>query len=150
MGLSVLPSRARKRYAWETRDEAKNAEAEHRTNLLSNPPVRTDSLSNVAALYLIDSAEEGRSKHRLEALRLNLNAFILPFFKPETPMSVITEVDIENFINHHKRRRVKNSTIWHYIKDIRALFYWAMEKSHRFVRMNPVVDANLDKIANRR
>src|SRR6266545_973865 len=80
-----------KRYAWDTLEEAKNAEATHRTELLSNPPIRTDSLGNVAALYLIDSAERGRSKWRIEALRLNLNAFILPFFKAETPIGVITE-----------------------------------------------------------
>ena len=44
------------------------------------------------------------------------------------------ETDIENFIKHHKRRKVKNLTIWHYVKDIRALFYWAMEKKQRPLR----------------
>jgi integrase len=81
---------------------------------------------------------------------LNFNAFILPFFKAETPMSTITEVEIENFIKQHKRRKVKNQTIWHYVKDIRALFYWAMEKRHKFVRINPVVDADLDLIQKRK
>jgi site-specific recombinase XerD len=104
----------------------------------------------VAGLYLIDSAGRGRSKWRIEALRLNLKAFILPFFKAETPISVITEGNVENFIKHHKRRGVKNSTIWHYIVDLKALFYWAMEKQHRFVRVNPVAEANLDLIQNRR
>ena len=102
-----------KKYAWDTELEARNAEAAHRTELLKNPPIRTDALGNVAALYLVDSAENGRSKWRLEALRYNLNRFILPFFKAETPMSAITETDIENFIKHHKRRKVKNRTIWH-------------------------------------
>ena len=145
-----LHGRTWKRYAWDTHEEAKNAEAAARTELLNNPPIRTDSLGNVAALYLIDSAEQGRSKWRIEALRLNLNAFILPFFKPETPMSAITETGIENFIKHQKRRKVKNMTIWHYVKDIRALFYWAMEKNHKFVRINPVVDADLDLIKRRK
>jgi integrase len=139
-----------KKYAWDTELEARNAEAEARTELLNNPPSRTDSLGNVAAFYLIDSAEQGRSKWRIEALRYNLNAFILPFFKPETPMSAITETDVESFIKQHKRRKVKNLTIWHYVKDLRALFYWAMEKPHKFVRVNPVVDANLDLIKNRK
>ncbi|HYT54184.1 MAG TPA: hypothetical protein VEQ38_05675 [Verrucomicrobiae bacterium] len=65
-------------------------------------------------------------------------------------MSAITEVDVENFIKQHKRRKVKNLTIWHYVKDLRALFYGAMEKPHKFVRVNPVVDANLDLIKNRK
>lgn len=145
-----LHGKSWKQYAWDTQEEAKNAEAEQRTELLRNPPVRTDSLSNVAAQFLIDSAERGRSKWRLDALRWNLKAFILPFFKPDTPMSAITEADVENFIKHHKRRGVKNITIWHYIVDLSALFNWAMEKQHRFVRVNPVVDANLDLIKNRK
>src|SRR5919108_1954034 len=139
-----------KRYAWDTQEEAKNAEAAHRTELLENPPLRTDSLGNVAALYLIDSAERGRSKWRIDALRWNFNSFILKFFKPQTPMSAIDESDVERFIKHHKRRGVKNQTIWHYIVDLRALFYWAMEKQHRFVRVNPVIEANLDLIQNRK
>ena len=65
-------------------------------------------------------------------------------------MSAITETGIENFIKHQKRRKVKNMTIWHYVKDIRALFYWAMEKNHKFVRINPVVDADLDLIKRRK
>jgi integrase len=51
---------------------------------------------------------------------------------------------------HHKRRKVKNQTVWHNVKDIRALFYWAMEKNHKFVRVNPVVDADLDLIKRRK
>ena len=145
-----LHGRSWKRYAWDTQEEAKNAEAQARTELLDNPPLKTNSLGNVAALYLIDSAEQQRSGHRLTALRCNLNAFILPYFGPQTPMSTITEVEIENFIKHHIRRGVKNTTIWHYVKDIRALFYWAMEKPHKFLRVNPVVDANLDRIRNRK
>jgi site-specific recombinase XerD len=145
-----LHGKSWKQYAWDTQEEAKNAEAEQRAYLLKNPPLRTDSLGNVAALYLVDSAERGRSKWRIDGLRWNLNAHILPFFKPETPMSAITEGDIENFIKHHKRRGVKNSTIWHYIVDLRALFYWATEKQHRFVRINPVTEANLDLIQNRK
>jgi integrase len=145
-----LHGRSWKRYAWDTELEARNAEAAHRTELLNNPPIATDSIGNVAALYLIDSAEQDRSKWRIEALRYNLNAFILPFFKIATPMSAITETEIENFIKHHKRRKIKNQTIWHYVKDIRALFYWAMEKPHKFVRVNPVVDANLELIQRRK
>jgi excisionase family DNA binding protein len=131
-----LHGKSWKRYAWDTQEEAKNAEAAQRASLLENPPLRTDSIGNVAALYLIDSAEQERSKWRIDALRWNFHVFILPFFKPETPMSAITEADIEKFIKHHKRR-VKNSTIHHYIVDLSALFNWAMEKKHRFVRVNP-------------
>jgi len=35
--------------------------------------------------------------------------------------TAITEVDVENFIKDQKRRGVKNSTLWHYVKDLRAL-----------------------------
>ena len=148
-----LHGKSWKRYAWDTQEEAKNAEAAHRTELLNNPSLRADSLGNVAALYLIDSAERGRSKWRIEALRYNLNAFILPFFNPETPMTAITEVDVENFLKHQKHRGVKNSTVWHYVKDLRALFFWATKNPERkrpFVRSNPVSGANLDSIQNRR
>jgi hypothetical protein len=61
--------------------------------------------------------------------------------------TAITEV--ENFIKDQKRRGVKNSTIWHYVKDLRALFYWAMKNPERkrpFVRFNPVSGADLDSI----
>jgi integrase len=147
-----LHGKSWKRYAWDTQEEAKNAEAAHRASLLENPPLRTDSLGNVAALYLIASAERERSKWRIDALRWNLNAFILPFFKPETPISAITGGDVEKFIKHHKGR-VKNSTIWHYIVDLRALFYWAMKppKPYKpFVRVNPVTEASLELIERRR
>jgi integrase len=145
-----LHGKSWKRYDWNTQEEAKNAEAEHRADLLKNPPLKTDSLGNVAAQFLIDSAERGRSKHRIDALRWNLNAFILPFFKPDTPITAINEADVESFVKHHKRRGVKNSTIWHYVVDIQALFFWAMEKQHRFVSVNPVTEANLDLIQNRK
>ena len=148
-----LHGKSWKRYAWDTREEAKDAEAAHRTELLNNPALRSDSLGNVAALYLIDSAERGRSKWRIEALRYNLNAFILPFFKPETPITEITEVDVEKFVKNQRRRGVKNSTVWHYVKDLRALFYWAMKNPERkrpFTRLNPVSGADLDSIHNRR
>jgi integrase len=148
-----LHGKSWKRYAWDTREEAKDAEAAHRTELLNNPALRSDSFGNVAALYLIDSAERGRSKWRIEALRYNLNAFILPFFKPETPITEITEVDVEKFVKNQRRRAVKNSTVWHYVKDLRALFYWAMKNPERkrpFTRLNPVSGADLDSIHNRR
>jgi hypothetical protein len=94
-----------KRYAWATEEEAKKVEAAHRTDLLQNPPLRTDSIANVAALYLTDSTERGRSKWRLEALRYNFDKFILPFFKPETPMSAITEADLRNSSASQTARR---------------------------------------------
>ncbi len=34
--------------------------------------------------------------------------------------------------------------------DIQALFFWAMKKQHRFVRVNPVTEADLDLIQNRK
>src|SRR4030095_14216881 len=92
----LLHGKSWKKYAWNTQEEAKNAEAEHRAELLKSPPLQTDSLGNVAAMFLIDSAERGRSKHRIDALRWNLNAFILPFFKPETPITAISEADTDN------------------------------------------------------
>lgn len=65
-------------------------------------------------------------------------------------MTAISEADIENFVKHHKRRGIKNSTIWHYVVDIQALFFWAMKKQHRFIRVNPVTEADLDLIQNRK
>ena len=60
-------------------------------------------------------------------------------------------VSLEGTLN--KRRGIKNSTIWHYIVDLRALFFWAMKNPERkkpFVRVNPVSGANLDLIQNRK
>lgn len=76
---------------------------------------------------------------------------MLSYFKVETPISAINESDVENFIKHHRRRGVKNSTIWHYVVDLRALFYWGMKNPERkrpFVRVNPVCDADLESIEN--
>src|SRR4051794_36281084 len=95
-----LHGRCWKRYAWDTQLDAKNAEAERRSEVLKNLPIRTDALGNVATRYLTELAERGRSKWRLDAVRWNLKAFILPFFKPETPITAITERDIENFVRH--------------------------------------------------
>jgi len=148
-----LHGRTWKRYAWGTQEAAKNAETEQRAYLLKNPPLKADSLGNVAALYLIDAAEQGRSKWRIDALRWNLSAHILPFFKAETPLAAIDEQRVEAFVKHHKKRGVKNSTIWHYVIDLRALAYWAMKNPNRrqpFIRVNPVSGANLDLIQNRK
>src|SRR5437016_3719164 len=60
-------------------------------------------------------------------------------------------VSLEGTLN--KRRGIKNSTIWYYIVDLRALFFWAMKNPERkkpFVRVNPVSGANLDLIQNRK
>src|SRR5580765_6843732 len=82
-----LHGKSWKRYAWNTQEEAKNAEPAHRTELLNNPCLRADSLGNGSALYLIDSAERGRSKWRIEAPRYNLSAFPIPFFSPKIRMT---------------------------------------------------------------
>jgi hypothetical protein len=68
-----------KRYVWDTRAEAKQAERDLRLELTKNPPLPATALGSVIAAYLVDSAERQRSMWRLDGLRLTMKNHILPF-----------------------------------------------------------------------
>jgi hypothetical protein len=66
--------RTYKRYAWATREEAKAALIEFKSELASKPKepeLPRAALITVVGAYLIDSAENGRSQWRLDAMRWN-------------------------------------------------------------------------------
>jgi integrase len=136
-----------KKYAWHTKAEAKQAEAEFLTELKNNPPPPKNSLEAVCAAYLIDSAPK-RSEWRLKSLRSNLKSIILPFFGADTLVTAVSGKDVERFMLHQKKRGVVNKTVWNYKVDISALYNWAIKNG--LATKNPVRDADLSLIQNRK
>src|ERR1044071_10006102 len=59
-----------KRFAWHTKAEARQAEAEFLTELKKSSPPPKNSMTALCSAYLIDSAPK-RSHHRTNALRWN-------------------------------------------------------------------------------
>src|ERR1044071_1672092 len=125
-------------------EEAETDEREYRKTI--DLPIH--SLEATARDYLLASVEKQRSKNRYDGLRYNLERWILPFFGPRTHIKAISSDRVEQFVGFHKKRGVKNITIWHYIKDIRACFNWAISK--RRMLENPVNAADLSAIRNRK
>jgi integrase len=136
-----------KKFAWHTKAEAKQAEAEFLTELKKNPPPPKNSMTALCAAYLIDSAPK-RSPHRIDALRWNFAKWVLPHFGAQTLVGTIKPDDVESFILAQKRRGVANKTVWNLVVDIRALFNWAVK--HNLARENPVNKADLSVIKNRK
>jgi len=136
-----------KKYAWATKAEAKREEAKFLTELEHNPPPPKNSLEAVCAAYLIDAAEK-RSLHHLKSLRTNFAAILLPFFGATTLITAVTKNDIEQFVLRHKKRGLKNKSIWNYTLYVKALYNWAIK--NKLARTNPVKDADLSLIKNRK
>jgi integrase len=148
LGVSGLPSGITyKRYAWRTKAEARQAEADFLSELKRNPPPPKNSFETVCAAYLIDSAPK-RSRWRIDSLRSNFNGIIIPYFGATTLFTAVSTDDIERFILHHKKRGVMEKTIWNHKVDISALYNWAIRKG--LAHKNPVKDADLSVIKNRR
>src|SRR5262245_21790238 len=102
-----------KKYGFPTRVEAKAAEIRFRADLIENPPPPPEALGNVAADYLVDSADprRGRSKWRLKGLRSSLEKHILPHFGEAKLVNEITDDDdIEEFILKLKGKGLKSKT----------------------------------------
>jgi len=155
------------KFAWAEKAEAETAY--HRFMLdvgnSPSPEVENNCLSIVAREYIDDSAFRERSAWRIKALRWTFNKWILPYFGDLTRVTDITSEDLEKFIHAQKARGVKNSTIWHYVTDLRAMFNWAIKQTRRWeatkhkpkpsgapygVTVNPVQDTDLSKIKNRK
>ncbi len=143
-----LAGRCFKKYAWDTKREAREAEREFLVEIKKNPPPPKNTLTAVASQYLIESARKGRSKWRLDGLRWNFNKFTLPFFGENTVVTTIKRKDVEEFVLAQKQRGVKNKTIWNYVTDLRAMFNWALKEG--LVVSDPVSGADLDPIRNRK
>src|SRR5262249_52684405 len=125
-------------------EEAEEDERNYRR--IINLPVH--SLEGCVKDYLLDSVEK-RSKNRYDGIRYNMGRWIIPFFGSMTNVNTITSEHVDQFIELHRKRGVKNITIWHYVKDLNALFTWAIRK-RRMVE-NPVIHCeNRALIRNRK
>jgi len=144
------------KFAWATKEEAETAYHRFMLNVVNSPSpeVGNNCLSVVAGEYIDDSAFRERSAWRIKALRWNFDKWILPYFGESTAVTDITPEDLEKFVHAQRARGVKNSTIWHYVTDLRAMFNWAIKKSRRGagygITQNPVNDADLSMIRNRK
>ena len=136
-----------KKYAWATKAEARQAEAEFLTDLKQNPPPPKNTLEAVCSAYLIDAAEK-RSLHHLHALRTNFAAIMLPFFGATTLITAVSRGDIEQYIRHLKKRGLKNKSMWNYVVYVKALYHWAIK--NKLARDNPVKEADLSLIGSRK
>jgi hypothetical protein len=96
-----------KRYAWDTKTEAKTAEREARVELEKRPPLPPTALASIIATYLVDSAENGRSMWRLDGLRYSYQKHILPYFGEAKPIGDITPEDVNKFIRALKQKGLR-------------------------------------------
>ena len=132
-----------------TEAEARKAyeEVEKKIGLMKRVPV--NSLGAVINDFLIASKRADKSPERIKALIYNFNKFIVPHFGADTPIASITKAEVEQFVKDQKSRGVKNSTIWHYVVDLAAVFNYYIE-TYDVAIPNPVKKANLKSIRNRR
>jgi len=122
-----LAGKCYKKYACETKTAAKQAEEEAKVEARKNPGLQPTALVKAAGAYLIESAERGRSKWRIDGLHYNFKAHIIPYFGEATLITDITPKQVENFIADLKRKGLMNKTVKNIIIDLRAMFYWTME-----------------------
>src|SRR5262249_38719903 len=154
-----LRGRSYKKYAWETREEAKAALTELKQEIEATPiepELPPTALVTVANDYLSDAAEKGRSEWRLRGLRWNFDGVIIPFFGATTLIADITTAQIQKFVIQRKRK-VKPKTIWHDVTNLRALFNFACaerevdgRKIPALLKKNPVDGLDLSLIGNTR
>jgi integrase len=138
-----LHGKRQKHFRWQTKKEAQDAyEAYTKTARL--PPT---SLVQAATAYLVDSRAK-RSRSRYEGIRYNLHKWLLPYYGEACPVGSITPASVESFVAFHRQRGVRNITIWHYVKDLRALLNWCIRQG--LLETNPVTKADLSLIRNRK
>src|SRR5215467_12898718 len=78
-----------RQFAWHTKAEARQAEADFLSELKKNPPPPKNSFEAVCAAYLIDSAPK-RSQWRINSLRSNFNGIIIPYFGATTLFTAVS------------------------------------------------------------
>jgi hypothetical protein len=109
-----------KRYAWDTKTKAKQAEREARVELEKHPPLPPTALASIIAAYLVDSAENRRSMWRLDGLRYSYQKHILPYFGETKPVSDVIPDDVNKLTRALKGKKLKGKTIWHIIVNLRS------------------------------
>ena len=78
--------------------------------------------------YLIDLAENERSRWRIDGVRWNLNRLI-PFLGAATPIASISTEQVKKLVIQRKRT-VKPKTVWHDVTNLRALFNFDARKGN--------------------
>lgn len=132
-----------KQYQWHSEEEAEAAYA----SFIQQARLPVTAFGSVARSYCLDTGRK-RSKARYDGARYNTEKWLIPWFGDATPVSRITPADCERFVAFHKQRAVKNITVWHYTKDLRAIFNYAIRTGH--LRENPLARADLSSIRNRK
>jgi integrase len=132
-----------KRYQWLSEQEAEAAYA-HFIQQARLPPT---AFGSIARDYCLDTGRK-RSKARYNGARYNVEKWLIPWFGEATRISGITSQDCERFVAFHKQRAVKNITIWHYVKDLRAILNYAIRTGH--LKDNPLARTDLSAIRNRK
>jgi integrase len=122
-----LAGQCSKKYVWETKTEAKEAEREAYIEAKKAPTLQPTALQNVAGAYLISSAESGKGEWRIEGLSYTFEPHIIPYFGAATLISDITTGRVKNFIRALKQKRLKNKTVKNIITDLSAMYNWAIE-----------------------
>ena len=116
-----------KRYVWNTKTEAREAERLAIIEAKKSPQLQPTAMVTASGAYLIESAKRGRSEWRIDGLHYTFNAHIVPHFGEATLITDITPKAVENFISALKKKGLKNKTIKNIITDLRAMFNWAIE-----------------------
>ena len=121
-----------KKYAWETKTEAKEAEQQAKVDARNSPALQPTALATAAGAYLIASAEGGKGQWRIDGLNYTFKAHIIPYFGEATLIGDITPGMVKNFIRALQRKKfrgekLRNKTVKNIITDLTAMYNWAME-----------------------
>src|SRR5262249_40965421 len=137
-----LADKCFKKYVWETKTAAKQAEQQAQVEARKAPALQPTALLTASGAYLIASAERRRSKWRIDGLHSTFKAHIIPYFGEATLITDITTKHRENFIADLKCKGLKNKSVKHIVANLSAMFVWAMESPEDggpgLVSRNPV------------
>src|SRR4030095_9604246 len=132
---SSQAGRCYKRFGFQSRAEAKEAEIQFRASLKDNPPLPPTALINVVSAYLVDSVERGRSEWRVEGLRLCLKKHVLPYFGEARLITDIEFEEVEKLVIKLKKS-LKPKSVWHVVANLRSTLNFAISK--KLLYENPI------------
>jgi len=112
-----------KKYAWDTKTEAKEAEREAQVEAKKSPRLQPAALITASGAYLIASVEDGRSRWRIN---YTFKAHIVPYFGEATLITDIIQRSVETLVTALKKKGLKNKFVKNIVTDLRAMLHWAM------------------------
>lgn len=84
--------------------------------------------------YAIEKEARNLAEKTIRNYKETLDKFMLVHgFDDETTTDEITQSHIYKWINTMKLEGIKPSSINHYLRDIRAFFYWCMEENREYI-----------------